>query len=148
MTIRVSDRAAAQRFYATVRGALGVAVSADAGYAEWDDFSLIEADAEHPVTQRLHIGFAARARAEVDAFWRAAAKAGAPHEESLGGRPRRPVRPSPPRGRPAAFGAPHSSAGAPGTRYSGVHGEGVPFGPASPGMSPCVYQFARYGRPS
>lgn len=49
---------------------------ADEHLAEWDDFSLVQADEEHRITRRLHIGFAAPSRERVDAFWRAGVGAG------------------------------------------------------------------------
>ncbi len=72
VTIRASDRAAAERFYETVLRALEIEkTSSDEGYAEWNDFSLAQATDEKPVTRRLHLGFAAPSRAYVDAFWQA-----------------------------------------------------------------------------
>jgi catechol 2,3-dioxygenase-like lactoylglutathione lyase family enzyme len=87
VTIRVSDRASAQRFYTTVLGVLGAELTSDDDFVEWNDFSLTAADPEHPVTQRLHVGFAARARAEVDAFWRAGLEAGGRDDGAPGPRP-------------------------------------------------------------
>jgi catechol 2,3-dioxygenase-like lactoylglutathione lyase family enzyme len=76
VTIRVADRAASEAFYATVLEPLGIeATYSDARFAEWDDFSLTVADAEHPVTRGLHIGFGARSRELVAAFWRAGTQA-------------------------------------------------------------------------
>lgn len=48
VTIRASDRDASERFYDTVLATLGVekAQSGD-DFAEWDDFSLAVASAEH-----------------------------------------------------------------------------------------------------
>ena len=88
VTIRVSDRAAAVRFYETVFATLGIAqTSTDEHYVEWDDFGLSQADAEHPVTRRLHIGFAAPSREHVDAFWRAGTEAGYRDDGAPGLRP-------------------------------------------------------------
>ncbi len=88
VTIRVSDRAASVRFYDTVLAILGIARNApDEHYDEWDDFSLSQADAEHPVTRRLHIGFAAPSREGVDAFWRAGVDAGYESDGEPGLRP-------------------------------------------------------------
>jgi catechol 2,3-dioxygenase-like lactoylglutathione lyase family enzyme len=79
VTIRVSDRQASERFYNTVLQTLGIETTySDARFVEWDDFSLAAADDEHPVTRGLHIGFGARSREHVDAFWRAGTEAGAP----------------------------------------------------------------------
>jgi catechol 2,3-dioxygenase-like lactoylglutathione lyase family enzyme len=77
VTIRVSDRAASERFYETVLGALGIQkTSSGARYAEWDDFSLGEATGDRPATRRLHIAFGAPSRDHADAFWRAGTDAG------------------------------------------------------------------------
>jgi catechol 2,3-dioxygenase-like lactoylglutathione lyase family enzyme len=88
VTIRVADRAASEAFYATVLEPLGIeATYSDARFAEWDDFSLTVADAEHPVTRGLHIGFGARSRELVEAFWRAGRQAGHPDDGAPGPRP-------------------------------------------------------------
>jgi catechol 2,3-dioxygenase-like lactoylglutathione lyase family enzyme len=88
VTIRVSDRAASKAFYDTVLEPLGVETTySDARFAEWDDFSLAAADDENPVTRRLHIGFGARSREHVDAFWRAGTEAGHPDDGAPGPRP-------------------------------------------------------------
>jgi catechol 2,3-dioxygenase-like lactoylglutathione lyase family enzyme len=77
VTIRVSDRAASERFYAAVLQTLGIETTySDRRFAEWDDFSLAVADAENPLTRGLHIGFGATSRKHVDAFWRAGTEAG------------------------------------------------------------------------
>jgi catechol 2,3-dioxygenase-like lactoylglutathione lyase family enzyme len=88
VTIRVADRAASEAFYATVLEPLGIeATYSDARFAEWDDFSLTMADAEHPVTRGLHIGFGARSRELVEAFWRAGRQAGHRDDGAPGPRP-------------------------------------------------------------
>ena len=88
MTIRVSDRTASQAFYGAVLESLGVeSTYRDARFAEWDDFSLTAADDENPVTRGLHIGFGARSREHVDAFWRAGTGAGHPDDGTPGPRP-------------------------------------------------------------
>ena len=47
VTIRVADRAASERFYETVLTPLGIDTSYSThAFAEWQDFSLAEADAE------------------------------------------------------------------------------------------------------
>ena len=77
VTIRASDRSASERFYETVLRTLGIEQthSGDLG-PEWNDFSLAQADADHPPTRRLHIGFVAPSRAHVDEFWRTGTAAG------------------------------------------------------------------------
>ncbi len=75
--IAVSDLAASERFYRTVLSALGVEPShADDALVEWEDWDIGPTDGEHPVTRGLHIGFRARDRAQVDAFWQAGIEAG------------------------------------------------------------------------
>ncbi|MGZ8480912.1 MAG: hypothetical protein ACXWWO_00465 [Candidatus Limnocylindria bacterium] len=61
MTIRVSDRDASERFYDTVLPTIGIeAGHRDGELAEWGDFSIA---GDGPATRRLHVGFAAVARA-------------------------------------------------------------------------------------
>src|SRR5256714_15648877 len=75
--IAVSDLAASERFYRTVLSVLGVEPShADAELVEWEDWDIGATDREHPVTRGLHVGFRARDRAQVDAFWQAGIEAG------------------------------------------------------------------------
>jgi catechol 2,3-dioxygenase-like lactoylglutathione lyase family enzyme len=78
VTIRASDRQASERFYDTVLSVIG---------SEWDDFSVLEADAETPVTRGLHIGFGAPSRDLVDAFWQAGVDAGFKSDGEPGPRP-------------------------------------------------------------
>jgi catechol 2,3-dioxygenase-like lactoylglutathione lyase family enzyme len=88
VTIRVADRAASEAFYATVLEPLGIETTySDARFAEWDDFSITVTDAEHPVTHGLHIGFGARSRELVEAFWRAGTQAGHRDDGAPGPRP-------------------------------------------------------------
>jgi catechol 2,3-dioxygenase-like lactoylglutathione lyase family enzyme len=88
VTIRVSDRAASEAFYDTVLPVLGIERTyTDEWFAEWGDFSLAEWDDEKPVTRRLHVGFGARSRDEVDAFWRAGTEAGYGSDGEPGPRP-------------------------------------------------------------
>ena len=54
---------------------------------EWEDFSLLAAEDPSRVTQGLHVGFAAHARPEVDAFWRAGIDLGARTTARPGPRP-------------------------------------------------------------
>ena len=84
MDIRVSDRAASRRFYRTV---LGERSFSDEEWDEWQDFGIVEADAEHPVTRHLHVGFAAPSREEVDALWRRGVEAGYESDGEPGLRP-------------------------------------------------------------
>jgi catechol 2,3-dioxygenase-like lactoylglutathione lyase family enzyme len=77
VTIRVSDRAASERFYETVLGVLGIDETHSGDqFTEWDDFSLTEASAWSPVTRGLHVGFGASSRERVDEFWQVGVDAG------------------------------------------------------------------------
>ena len=88
VTIRVSDRGASERFYDTLLPILGIPKShSGEEFAEWRDFSLAEATADHPVTRGLHIGFAAPSPADVDEFWRVGIDAGYRDEGQPGPRP-------------------------------------------------------------
>ena len=91
VTIRVSDLAAARRFYDTVLGTLGIERShADDELAEWEDFSLVQADPaqpDYPVTRHLHVAFVAPSRDHVDAFWEAGTAAGYADDGAPGPRP-------------------------------------------------------------
>jgi catechol 2,3-dioxygenase-like lactoylglutathione lyase family enzyme len=88
VTIRVSDREASERFYATVLRTLGIEQTyTGEEFPEWDDFSLAQATEERPVTKRLHIGFASPSREHVDEFWRAGTEAGYTDDGAPGPRP-------------------------------------------------------------
>jgi catechol 2,3-dioxygenase-like lactoylglutathione lyase family enzyme len=85
VTIRVADRDASERFYATVLATLGIEQThRGADFLEWDDLSLA---ADGPVTRRLHIGFVAPSRGHVDEFWRAGTAAGHRDDGPPGPRP-------------------------------------------------------------
>jgi catechol 2,3-dioxygenase-like lactoylglutathione lyase family enzyme len=71
ITLRVSDVEASRRFYDTALAPLDLVAEFD----EWGDLS-ISAQRDGSVTQRAHVGFAARSAEQVDAFWRAATEAG------------------------------------------------------------------------
>ena len=88
VTIRVSDRAASERFYETVLAPLGHSIShSGAHFDEWNDFGIAQAREDRPVTRRLHVAFVARSREHVDAFWRAARDAGYASDGEPGVRP-------------------------------------------------------------
>jgi predicted lactoylglutathione lyase len=55
---------------------------------EWNEFSLASADHEHPPTRRLHVGFAATSRAQVDDWWQALTDAGYADDGPPGPRPK------------------------------------------------------------
>ncbi len=85
VTIRVADRAASRRFFTTV---LGTPTYSGEWFDEWDDFSVAEADGEHPLTRHLHVAFAAKSRDDVDAFWQRGVAAGYRSDGEPGPRPR------------------------------------------------------------
>ena len=88
MTIRASDREASERFYETVLSPLGIDKTySDEHFIEWDDFSLSAATQDKPVTRRLHIGFTAPSRGQVDEFWRVGTDAGYRDDGAPGLRP-------------------------------------------------------------
>jgi catechol 2,3-dioxygenase-like lactoylglutathione lyase family enzyme len=88
VTIRVTDRAASERFYTTVLATLGIDTTFSSNaFAEWQDFSLTETDKEHAVTRRLHVGFVAPSREQVDEFWRVGTAAGFTSDGPPGPRP-------------------------------------------------------------
>jgi catechol 2,3-dioxygenase-like lactoylglutathione lyase family enzyme len=77
VTIRAADQQASRRFYNVVFPVLGFEpVGPRAAFYEWGDYSVAQADDDHRVTRHLHVGFAARSREEVDAFWQAGVDAG------------------------------------------------------------------------
>jgi catechol 2,3-dioxygenase-like lactoylglutathione lyase family enzyme len=88
VTIRASDRSASERFYDAVLPVVGLAKSySDEHFAEWGDYSLIQATADSPVTKRLHIAFFAPSHDVVDEFWRAGTDAGYRDDGGPGPRP-------------------------------------------------------------
>jgi catechol 2,3-dioxygenase-like lactoylglutathione lyase family enzyme len=88
VTIRAEDRAASERFYETVLPTLGIEKThEDERFAEWDDFSIAEAGPDRPPTRRVHIGFVAPSRTDVDEFWRAGTGAGYRDDGAPGPRP-------------------------------------------------------------
>jgi catechol 2,3-dioxygenase-like lactoylglutathione lyase family enzyme len=75
--LRVSDRAASERFYRTVFGPLGIEPThSDDELVEWDEFAISPAESDHPVTRGVHIGFSAPSHAVADEFWRVGTEAG------------------------------------------------------------------------
>ncbi len=88
VTIRVSDRDASRRFYETVLEAIGHPLTRSAeGFDAWSQFLISQATAEQPVTRRLHVGFLARSKGDVDAFWRTGVDAGYQSDREPGPRP-------------------------------------------------------------
>jgi catechol 2,3-dioxygenase-like lactoylglutathione lyase family enzyme len=60
---------------------------AGGGLCGWNDFSIAPADAAHPATRRLHLGFAAPSRTHIDGFWETLASAGYTDDGASGPRP-------------------------------------------------------------
>jgi len=89
VTIRVSDLEASRSFYRRVFELLdfpGSPTETD-DFSEWNDFSISRGGGEKPVTQRLHVGFVATSREQVDEWWRAMTAAGYPDDGQPGRRP-------------------------------------------------------------
>ncbi len=82
--IRVADLKTSGDFY---RLALGAPSHESEEVTEWGDFDIAQASAERPVTQRLHIGFGAHSREEVDAWWERMTGAGYLSDGDPGVRP-------------------------------------------------------------
>ena len=77
VTIRVPDLEEARRFYATALAPLEYdEPETDGHFYEWGDLSVSLARADRPVTRRAHIALSASSPDHVDAFWRAATRAG------------------------------------------------------------------------
>jgi catechol 2,3-dioxygenase-like lactoylglutathione lyase family enzyme len=89
ITIRCSDRASAEMFYDAVLQRIGIEQSGrDEQYTVWKgQFSLAQADEEHPVTRNLHMGFGAASRELVHAFWETGTQAGYRDDGAPGPRP-------------------------------------------------------------
>ncbi len=58
-----------------------------AGFVEWGDFSVAQADAEHPPTTGLHVAFAATSQEQVDTWWRELTDEGYADDGAAGPRP-------------------------------------------------------------
>jgi catechol 2,3-dioxygenase-like lactoylglutathione lyase family enzyme len=77
VTIRADDQEASRSFYNEVLSTLGFdPVRQGEKFYEWGDFSVAQADEEHPLTRHLHIAFTARSGEGVDAFWWRGVEAG------------------------------------------------------------------------
>jgi len=88
VALRASDLAESERFYRLVLSALDVGPPHmhELG-PEWDDFAVGQAGPSHPPTRRMHVGFTARSRGAVDAFWQAGTQAGYRDDGQPGPRP-------------------------------------------------------------
>ncbi|MDQ8044431.1 MAG: VOC family protein [Solirubrobacteraceae bacterium] len=85
----VSDRAASERFYRTVLGALGVEqppVEPASPYVEWNDLAIGHAP-DRPVTTGVHLGLVAPSVEAIHAFWQAGVDAGFASDGEPGPRP-------------------------------------------------------------
>jgi len=82
--IRVADQDASRAFYAL---ALGDPTYESADLKEWGDFAIVRMSAGQPPAQRLHVGFGARDRAEVDRWWERMTGAGYVNDGDPGVRP-------------------------------------------------------------
>jgi catechol 2,3-dioxygenase-like lactoylglutathione lyase family enzyme len=88
VTIRASDRDASERFYDLVLPVVdGTKSYSGEHFAEWGDFSVVQATADHPTTRRLHVGFFAPSLDAVDEFWRTGTEAGYRDDGEPGPRP-------------------------------------------------------------
>jgi catechol 2,3-dioxygenase-like lactoylglutathione lyase family enzyme len=89
VTIRVSDLAAGRKFYGDVFALLPFTGERHDGkdFVEWNDFSIAQADADHPPTRGLHIGFAADSHEQIEAWWEALTRAGYSDDGAPGPRP-------------------------------------------------------------
>ena len=88
ITLRVSDFQASKAFYTTVLAPLGHELDwgdDETRLAEWGDFSI--AQDGKPLSENVHVAFAAKNRQEVDAFHAAAMEAGYLDNGAPGERP-------------------------------------------------------------
>jgi catechol 2,3-dioxygenase-like lactoylglutathione lyase family enzyme len=88
ITLRVSDFHASKAFYTTVLAPLGHELGwgdEEKKLAEWGDFSI--AQDGKPLSENVHVAFAAKNRQEVDAFHAAAMEAGYLDNGAPGERP-------------------------------------------------------------
>lgn len=77
VTIRLPDLVAARAFYALALELVDGPTPTEAeGLIEWNDFSISEATRDRPTTRRLHIGFQAADRVQVDRWWHSLRDAG------------------------------------------------------------------------
>src|SRR3954468_510651 len=89
ISLRVSDPAVSGAFYDTVLGVLGhEARHTPEGFSIYaGQFILSRASPGREVTRRVHVGFGAESRAQVDAFWQAGVDAGYRSDGEPGERP-------------------------------------------------------------
>ncbi len=88
VTVRASDRRASEDAFLAVLPVLGIDQDhSGEEFAEWQNFSLAQAEDGSHVTRRLHTGFVAPTREHADAFWRAGTEAGLRSDGEPGPRP-------------------------------------------------------------
>jgi catechol 2,3-dioxygenase-like lactoylglutathione lyase family enzyme len=89
VTLRVSDLDGSRELFARVFELLDFRGerSEGGGFLEWNDFSIAAADAAHPPTRNVHIGFAATSRPQIDRWWQGLTAAGYPDDGPPGPRP-------------------------------------------------------------
>jgi catechol 2,3-dioxygenase-like lactoylglutathione lyase family enzyme len=82
--IRVVDLDASTAFYTL---ALGDPTYDSVDLKGWDDFAIVRTSADRPVARRLHVGFGAHDREEVDGWWERMTAAGYVSDGDPGARP-------------------------------------------------------------
>lgn len=89
VTFRAGDLRAAAELYTRVFELLPFGGRRHDGdeFVEWDDFSIAQADAQHPPTRGVHIAFAADSRERIDAWWETLTGAGYRDDGAPGERP-------------------------------------------------------------
>ena len=87
LTIRVPDLVVAHTFYTRSFELVGGPTATEGDGFEWDDFSITGATTDSPATRRLHVGFQASDRSQVDRWWQAMRDAGYANLGSPGPRP-------------------------------------------------------------
>ncbi|HWF26390.1 MAG TPA: VOC family protein [Solirubrobacteraceae bacterium] len=88
ITLRVADVVDAGSAITAVLGELEIEQSSrTASFAVWGNFALTQAENEHPIARRVHIGFIAPTRAHVDRFSEAGVHVGFADDGAAGPRP-------------------------------------------------------------
>jgi catechol 2,3-dioxygenase-like lactoylglutathione lyase family enzyme len=83
LEIHVSDLEASRRFYTLALGDPYV----EPDILVWGDFGVTPVDDDHPLSQRLHVGFGVESREAVDAWWQKLVDAGYRSDGEPGPRP-------------------------------------------------------------
>jgi catechol 2,3-dioxygenase-like lactoylglutathione lyase family enzyme len=88
ITLRVPDLVDAGAAFTAVLGELEIVqTSRTDSFAVWGNFALTQADDEHPIARRVHIGFIAPSPAHVDRFSEAGVHVGFADDGAAGPRP-------------------------------------------------------------